>query len=163
VPALQFLLEPPPQTHFGKAASALQLTETPNTLSTFARRIILYALLAAAVLQAVYFQSVFRREGGQRGYVFDEAYKEVYDAAVAQPYRPIYLVDGTSPGYVHAYWYATVEGRNRAEFVHLSEGQPPPMGAPVIGSEANCFNCALIKRSGEYILYRSLSPPPYQP
>jgi hypothetical protein len=163
VPALQFLFEQPPQPHLGEAASPLQPRETPNALSAFARRVILLALLAAAVLQAVYFQSVFRREGGQRGYVFDEAYKEVYDAAVAQPYRPIYLVDGTSPGYVHAYWYATVEGRNRAEFVHLSEGQPPPMGAPVIGSEANCFNCALIKRSGEYILYRSLSPPPYQP
>jgi hypothetical protein len=111
----------------------------------------------------MYYQSVFRREAGQRGYVFDEAYKEVYDAAVALPYRPIYLIDGTSPGYVHAYWYATVEGRNRAEFVHLKEGQLPPMGAPVIGSQANCVNCELIKQSGEYILYRPLSPPPYQP
>jgi hypothetical protein len=163
VPALQFLLERPPQPNFEEPPSPLQLTEAPRVLPTFARRGILFALLAAAALQAIYFQSVFRREGAQRGYVFDAAYKEVYDAAVALPYRPIYLIDGTSPAYVHAYWYATVEGRNRAEFVHLSEGQPPPLGAPVIGSEANCFNCEVIKKSGEYILYRSLSSPPYQP
>jgi hypothetical protein len=161
VPALQFLLEQSPQTH--AEIPRIGFKEAPRTLSTFARRVILFALLAAAALQAMYFQSVFRREGGERGYVFDAAYKEVYDAAVALPYRPIYLIDGTSPGYVHAFWYATVEGRNRAEFVHLGEGQPPPMGAPVIGSEANCFNCEVIKKSGEYILYRSLSPNPYQP
>jgi hypothetical protein len=163
VPAFQFLMEEQRQPHFGDAASPLQSTDTPNVLSTFARRTILIALLAAAALQAIYFQSVFRREGGQRGYVFDAAYKEVYDAAVALPFRPIYLIDGTSPAYVHAFWYATVEGRNRAEFVHLGEGQLPPKGAPVIGAEANCVNCQLIKRSGEYILYRPLSPPPYQP
>jgi hypothetical protein len=163
VPALQFLLEQPPQPHFGEPASQLLPAETANGLSAFARRVILFGLLAAAALQAIYFQSVFRREGAQRGYVFDAAYKEVYDAAVALPFRPIYLIDGTSPGYVHAYWYATVEGRNRAEFVHLSEGQLPPKGAPVIGSEANCVNCELIKKSGEYILYRPLGPPAYQP
>jgi hypothetical protein len=132
-------------------------------MSTFARRPILAALLLTAAMQAIYFQSVFRREGVQRGYAFDAAYKEVFDAALALPDRPIYLVDRTSPAYVHAYWYATVEGRNRAEFIHLEEGIFPPMGALVIGSEAICRNCQVIKRSGEYILYRSYGTLPYQP
>jgi hypothetical protein len=164
IPALQFLLERPtkPQT-VAKRARVQPAKPTPKTMSTFARRPILAALLLTAAMQAIYFQSVFRREGVQRGYAFDAAYKEVFDAALALPDRPIYLVDGTSPAYVHAYWYATVEGRNRAEFIHLEEGIFPPMGALVIGSEAICRNCLVIKRSGEYILYRSYGTLPYQP
>jgi len=163
IPALQFLLERPtkPQTVAGGDVQPVQ--PAPKAMSTFARGAILSALLLAAVMQAMYFQSVFRREGAQRGYVFDAAYKEVFDAAMALPDRPIYLVDGTSPAYVHGYWYATVEGRNRAELIHLEEGIRPPLGTLVIGSEANCSNCQVIKRSGEYILYRSYSPLPYQP
>jgi hypothetical protein len=164
VPALQFLLEQPTRLQtVAERADVQPVQPAPSALSTFARRAILSALLLAAASQAMYFQSVFRREGAQRGYVFDAAYKEVYDAAVALPDRPIYLVDGTSPAYVHAYWYATVEGRNRAELVHLDEGQRPPLGALVIGSEANCGNCQVIKSSGEYLLYRSYGPLPYQP
>ncbi len=161
VPALQFLIARPtkPQT-FAKVAD---VQPAPKVMSTVARGAILSALLLAAVMQAMYFQSVFRREGSQRGYVFDAAYKEVFDAAMALPDRPIYLVDGTSPAYVHAYWYATVEGRNRAELIHMKEGIRPPMGALVIGSEANCGNCQVIKRSGEYMLYRSFGLLPYQP
>ena len=164
IPALQFLLEPAPATEPLSLRQPQEEVQAPASgLPMSARRLILYALLAAAAIQLVYFQSVFRREGPERGYAFDEAYKEVYDTAVAQPYRPIYLIDGTSPGYVHALWYATVEGRNRAEFVHLEEGRTPPMGAPVIGSQANCGNCQVIVRSGEYMLYRSFGPLYYQP
>ena len=157
VPALQFLLDRPTQPHTVAERPDVWPAQVgaPNTLSVFARRAILFAMLLAAALQAMYFQSVFRREGPQRGYVFDEAYKDVYDAAVAMPNRPIYLIDGTSPAYVHAFWYATVEGRNRAEFVHLPEGARPPSGALVIGSGANCGNCEVIKRNGEYLLFRS--------
>lgn len=164
IPALQFLLARPtkPQT-FAESADIQPVQVAPNAMSTFARGAILSGLLLAAVIQALYFQSVYRREGAQRGYVFDAAYKEVFDAAMALPDRPIYLVDGTSPAYVHAYWYATAEGRNRTELIHVEEGMRPPMGALVIGSEANCSNCQVIKRSGEYLLYRSFSPAPYQP
>lgn len=165
VPALQFLLEQPaaePVTVDDNVHAAPSRPHA-NVLAPSARKAILSALLIAAALQAMYFQSIFRGKGEERGYAFDAAYKEVFDAAMALPDRPIYLVDGTSPAYVHAYWYAIVEGRNRAEFIHLAEGTRPPMGTLVIGSEANCGNCQLIKRSGEYILYRSFSPFPYQP
>ena len=112
-------------------------------------------LLCTIALQAIYFQSVYRRDGTDRGWAFDADYKDVYDAAVALPDRPIYLRDGTEPAYEHAFWYAAVEGRNRSEFIHLDEGRRAPLGSLVIGSEATCANCQLIKRSGEYILYRS--------
>jgi hypothetical protein len=108
------------------------------------------------VAQVIYFQRVYRHEGPQRGWVFDAAYKEVYDAAVKLPGRPIYLSDVTQPAYVHALWYAMVEGRKTDEFVHLGEGAHAPLGALVIASEQNCFNCQIIKKSGDYVLYRSL-------
>jgi hypothetical protein len=106
-------------------------------------------------LQAIYFQSVYRREGLERGWVFDSDYKKLYDAAVALPERPIYLSDGTEPAYEHAYWYAAIEGRKASEFVHLDEGSRAPIGSLVIGSEPDCVNCQVIIKSGNYLLYRS--------
>jgi hypothetical protein len=111
--------------------------------------------LAGIAAQAIYFQSVFRREGSKRGWVFDAAYKDVYDAAMALSIRPVYLVDGSQPAYVHALWYATVEGRSRDQFIHLNEGVPAPPGAIVISSEERCLNCMVIKKSGDYMLYRA--------
>ena len=145
IPAFSFLLE---RATGGKQAM--------QALSTRARRLILCILLAAVAAQVIYFQRVYRREGPERGWVFDAAYKEVYDAAVAQPTRPIYLSDVNQPAYVHALWYATVEGRNRNEFIHLEEGRRAPLGAMVISSEQVCVNCQILKKRGDYILYRSL-------
>ena len=144
IPALAFLLEP--------AGDKNQ----DRTLSTPARQIILCIILAGMAAQVIYFQRAYRREGPQRGWVFDAAYKDVYDAAVAQSSRPIYLSDVNQPAYEHALWYATVEGRDRNEFIHLEEGRRAPLGALVIASEQVCWNCQVIRKSGDYILYRSL-------
>jgi hypothetical protein len=163
IPAVQFLLESPRATDTrldGEAPApaptpAPPASPAPLALPSLTRQTILALLLAGIALQAAYFQRIFRREGADRGYVFDSAYKDVYDAAVALPDRPIYLIDGTQPAYEHAFWYAVVEGRNRAEFVHLDEGKRAPTGALVIESQPNCGACVIILKSGEYILYRS--------
>jgi hypothetical protein len=158
IPGLQFLLGGPVIAADGSPASANNQNpgSTPApVLSRSGRRAILAVLLAAIVLQSIYFQSVYRREGPDRGWVFDAAYKDVYDAAVALPDRPIYLRDGTEPAYEHAFWYAAVEGRNVSDFIHLEEGRRAPAGSLVIGSEPSCVNCQVIKKSGDYLLYRS--------
>lgn len=149
VPALDFLLERSRQDDLYRDSVM------SRPLSTTARRLILGVLLAGIAVQVIYFQKVYRRDGPNRGFVFDAAYKDVYDAAVAQPNRPIYLIDGIEPAYEHAFWYATVEGRNHDEFVHLPEGVRAPPGKIVIGSEPNCTWCLVIKKSGDYVLYRS--------
>ena len=79
----------------------------------------------------------------------------VYDEALKQPNKPIYLLDGgNGPVYMDGLWYAAVEGRNRADFIHLDEGKRAPAGTTVISSEETCFNCQLIRKSGLYMVYR---------
>lgn len=157
IPGLAFLLEHPVEDDGGRPNAEMQTpTARPApALSRFARQTILAVLLAAMALQVVHFQSVYRREGPERGWVFDADYKVVYDAATAMPNRPIYLLDGTEPAYEHANWYAAVEGRPTTEFIHLDEGMRAPTGALVIGSQPTCSYCQIIKKSGDYLLYRS--------
>ena len=157
IPGLAFLLEATNRNVDAPLGSEIDTTLPTRSpaLSPLARRRILAVLLAAIALQAIYFQRVYRREGPERGWVFDAAYKDVYDAAVAMPDRPIYLSDGTEPAYEHARWYATIEGRKPSEFIHYGEGRRPPAGSLVIGSQPSCFGCQVIMKSGDYLLYRS--------
>jgi hypothetical protein len=111
--------------------------------------------LALTILEAGRFQRIYRRHGPERGPFFDAPYKEAYDAAVAQPQRPIYLRDGFyGPSYIDGLWYAAIEGRPRSEFIHLDSEAKPPPGAIVLSSELNCERCEMIKRSGIYLVYR---------
>jgi hypothetical protein len=147
VPALEFLLE--------RQVAISSKADTARTLSQFARRSILAVLLLGSALQAIYFQRVFRREGPKRDFYFDVDYKIVYDEAFKQPNKPIYLLDGgNGPVYMDGLWYAAVEGRNRADFIHLDEGTRAPAGTIVISSEETCFNCQIIRKSGLYMVYR---------
>jgi hypothetical protein len=156
IPALMFLLERPSEAESSHAEEAVQAQSTTSiALPSLTRQTILAVLLAGIALQTAYFQRVFRREGPERGYVFDSAYKDVYDTATALPDRPIYLSDGIQPSYEHAYWYALIEGRNHAEFIHLDEGKRAPAGTLVISSEPNCGYCQIIRKSGDYMVYRS--------
>ena len=147
IPALEFLLE--------RLIVVQSEHDATRTLSQFARRLILATLLLLSALQAIYFQRVFRREGPQRDFYFDVDYKTVYDEALKQPNKPIYLLDGANgPVYMDGLWYATVEGRDRADFIHLEEGTRAPAGTVVISSEETCFNCQIINKSGLYMVYR---------
>ena len=147
IPALEFLLERP--------VAIRSKEDAARSLSQVARRSILAVLLLASALQAIYFQKVFRREGPKRDFYFDVDYKIVYDEALKQPNKPIYLLDGgNGPVYMDGLWYAAVEGRNRADFIHLDEGKRAPAGTTVISSEETCFNCQIIRKSGLYMVYR---------
>jgi hypothetical protein len=157
VPALDWLVAPDEQKQEVRG-------ETQASVSGFPRSVrlgILIFLLALTTVEAIRFQIIFRREGPKRGIFFDASYQGVYDAAVAQPSRPIYLIDGYfGPASMHAFWYATVEGRSRSEFVYLGDAAKhpsPPIGGVVISSDTdkNCQKCQIIKRSGVYLLYRA--------
>lgn len=126
----------------------------PSRLTAI-RQSILTALLTLTIVQAGHFFWLFHRYGADRGEYFDAGYKVVYVAAVARPERPIYLVDGYwGPAYVHALWYATLEGRDTNEFIHLPYRTRPPKGALVISSEQSCIERDLLLEEGGYLLYR---------
>ena len=163
VPALEWLLAPADPKHrvgdrtdttnHGEPNRAVLVSHGPPRA---VRLGIVAVLLAATVAQAVDFQITFWRKGRERYFAFDVLYKPLYDAAVAQPQRPIYLENGQwGPAYMDAYWYATVEGRPISEFVRLAEGAKPPSGAIVLSSNSDCQNCNFIQKSGAYELYRA--------
>jgi len=163
IPALQWLLAPDgprqsaygasDESHSGKSDRAAVLS---HGLARSIRLGFVGILLAATVVQAIDFQVTYRREGPKRLYDFDAPYKPLYDAAVAQPQRPIYLENGQwGPAYMDAYWYATVEGRPVSDFVRLPDGTKPPSGAIVLSSNSDCQNCQYIQKSYVYLLYRA--------
>ena len=133
-------------------------SKTVNRAAGFSfRRVALITLMLGTVGQATYFQIIFWRDGYDRPYAWDAPYKEVYDTAVQIPSRPIYLADGYwGPGYIHALWYAALEGRNASEFVHLPYKSEPPSGALVISSDEGCTRCEILMETGQYLLYRKL-------
>ena len=151
VPALEWLLAFEDKDG---PTSSLQ-ARTLSFISPPIRLAVLGVVLALTIFEAARFQGIYRRYGPERGVFFDAPYKAAFDAAVAQPRRPIYLRDGFyGPSYIDGLWYATVEGRPRSDFVHVASGAKPPSGAIVLSSEENCDSCQMIKRSGIYLLYR---------
>src|SRR6266478_7891851 len=163
IPALEWLLAPdkPKQSLCGPSEKAHsggpdRAAAMNHDLSRPIKVSFLGILLAATVAQAIDFQLTFRRKGPERLNEFDVPYKPLYDAAVAQPQRPIYLENGMwGPAYMDAFWYATVEGRPLTEFVRLPDGAKPPSGAIVLSSNSECQNCQAIQKSGCYLLYRA--------
>ena len=163
VPALEWLLAFSQAKQSSRDTSEKAHSGKPDRAATvnhgFSRPIklsFLGILLAATVAQAIDFQLTYRREGPERVNEFDVPYKAAYDAAVAQPQRPIYLENGQwGPAYMDAYWYATVEGRPISEFVRLPAGVRPPSGAIVLSSNSECQNCQPIQKSGCYLIYRA--------
>ncbi|MEP6924659.1 MAG: hypothetical protein ABI954_09360 [Pyrinomonadaceae bacterium] len=124
--------------------------------SRLVRRSTFVSLLILTMLQIVFFQIYFRQIGLSRGPWFDEAYPRVLAAALASPNRPIYLVDGYwGQAYIHAYWYATIEGIDLSNFVHIPYEQRPPADSIVISTEENCTNCEMILKEDKFLLYRS--------
>ena len=163
IPAIEWMLE-----QSGAVPDATDADEAEKPVVSYksapgfdiGRRVLLAVLLIGAAVEAGYFHYQYFERGAIRGYVFDEAYKGVYDAAVAQTERPIYLEDGYwGPDYVHSYWYATIEGRSLEEFVHQPYGRPVPEGSVVISSNQDCTRCEIILRKGDFILYRSSIQP----
>lgn len=116
-----------------------------------AKRWALAALLFLLVLQGAIFQWQFGRAAPARWHYFDTFYAEVFAAATALPERPIYILDAhAAPGYVHAYWYATLGRMDTTQFVRLPKDAAPPPGALVISTETPCADCRMILHRGSF-------------
>ncbi|HST29830.1 MAG TPA: hypothetical protein VLK27_03205 [Chthoniobacterales bacterium] len=151
VPALNWLLGGERK----RARDPVHDAEASPAIPGQARSVILSCVLVLTIFEATRFQRIYRHYGPERGIFFDAPYKQAFDAAVAQPQRPIYLRDGFyGPAYIDGLWYSAVERKPRSDFVHLMAGATPPPGAVVLSDEQTCEKCDMITRSGIYLLYR---------
>ncbi len=118
-----------------------------------ARRALLAALALLLLLQGGMFQWKFYAAPA-RVDAFDSYYPELLNAALAQPERPIYLLDKTPAAYMYAYWYSTLLGVDLHNFQRASQANPPPPGALVISHELPCTNCEMISERGQFRVYK---------
>jgi 4-amino-4-deoxy-L-arabinose transferase-like glycosyltransferase len=91
---------------------------------------------------------------------FDHGYPEqIFAPALAMNQNPIYLADALAiPGYIQAYWQATLRGIPIADFVRLAPNKGAPADALVISTEENCPRCRIISISEFYTLYVANGP-----
>ena len=119
-----------------------------------ARRVVLAAVIFSTLLQGALFQWQFHAAVGRRWHSFDTFYPEVFAAAIAQPQRPIYLMDAHgAPGYIHAYWYGLFHGMKKSDFVRISKDEHPPAGALVISCELPCQECDMLLERASFRAY----------
>ena len=116
------------------------------------KRMVLVLLLVLTIVQGLVFQRQFHT-APERVDAFDSYYPEVLNAALAQPERPVYLLDKTPAAYMYAYWYATLRGLDLNNFQRVKDQQPPG-GAVIISHELPCTNCEMIFERGQFRVYR---------
>ncbi len=130
---------------------------------SFRSRALLSFLMLAVVAQGALFWWKFEAtaNSAKRLRQFDNGYPEqIFDRAVAKSERPIYLADALAiPGYIQAYWYATLKGIPLSNFSRLAPDLSAPEGTLVITTEENCPRCSIISSSEFYTLYIATGPP----
>lgn len=119
-------------------------------VSRWWRGLVALALVAGAV-QAGWFFYVFHRDGRSRRFDFHVGAREVIRDALAQTQRPIYMRPG--PGYVHAYWYAALEGVDRSAFAALPPDAPAPHDSIVLAGTTPPPDSFPISRHGRFGVY----------
>jgi 4-amino-4-deoxy-L-arabinose transferase-like glycosyltransferase len=121
------------------------------------RRTVMAFLVLLAVIQGAAFQWRFHASADsmKRRELFNGDYPaEILARAVASDSRPIYLADVPSiPGYIQAYWYATLYGLPLSDFILLPPDKAPPLDTLVIATENSCPRCQIIATSDFYTLY----------
>lgn len=134
-------------------APAIEFLSSETGARPGARRTLLVALVVLTLVQGGIFQRQFHTASA-RVDAFDSYYPEVLNAALAQPERPIYLLDKTPAAYMYAFWYSTLRGLDLNNFQRSTKSAPPPAGAVVISHESPCTNCEMIFERGQFRVYR---------
>ncbi|HMG74941.1 MAG TPA: hypothetical protein VK582_15680 [Pyrinomonadaceae bacterium] len=119
-------------------------------------RVLLALLVFLTLGQGAFFQWQYhaRANSPWRRHLFDADYpQKIFDNAVRNGARPIYLADAMTTPYIQAYWYATLKGIPLSEFVRLEPDQSPPANALVISTEESCFHPQVLAQTDPYRLY----------
>ncbi|MGH9967676.1 MAG: ArnT family glycosyltransferase [Pyrinomonadaceae bacterium] len=126
------------------------------------RQVALVVLVVLTVLQGAIFQWQYHSSARspRRLHLFDAQYREkIFEPALLRRERPIYLTDSTGvPGYIQAYWYATLKGFDLSQLTKLPSEVSPPVGAVVISTEESCPMCEVVAAVEPYTLYIAHQP-----
>jgi hypothetical protein len=126
-------------------------------------RFALVVAVSLTLIQGALFQWQYRTygESSYRAQLFDADYPaKVLPAALGQPSRPIYLADAEPiPGYIQAFWYATLQGVPLTVFKHLPADTPAPAGSIVITTEDIRPRCVQLTQVEPYTLCRMQGEP----
>ena len=124
-------------------------------------------LAGLTVLEAGWFQWNYQRtaETARRVHLFDAEYSSrIFEPAIASAAHPIHIADALwIPGYIQAYWYATLKGIDLSRFRRLPPDEPPPLGALLISTEENCPGCEVLASVRPYTLAIAKEPPQPRP
>lgn len=119
-------------------------------------RVVFLILLVSTTVEAGWFQWNYHRTArtALRVHLFDADYpRKILEPALASPANPIYIADANwIPGYIQAYWYATLEGIDLSRFRRLAADAPVPLGGLVISTEDNCPGCEILATVKPYTL-----------
>jgi hypothetical protein len=119
-------------------------------------RVLLVLVMFLTLGQGVLFQWQYHSSAASpwRRHLFDADYpQKIFDRAIRNGNRPIYLADAMTTPYIQAYWYATLKGIPLSEFVRLGPDASPPASALVISTEESCFRPEVLAQTDPYRLY----------
>lgn len=119
---------------------------------------LLFLMITLVCAQGLFLQRRYHAVANspQRLHTFDADYPEkILPAALAAAgAQPIYLADNPArPGYIQAYWYATLQGIPLSKFVSLGFDKSAAEGAVVITTESSCPRCRVLAESEPYTTY----------
>jgi 4-amino-4-deoxy-L-arabinose transferase-like glycosyltransferase len=129
------------------------------------KRIALIVTMLLIVTHGLLFQWRYHASASapRRLHTFDADYPaKIWPAALANAgTQPVYLADAASrPGYIQAFWYATLQGIPLSNFISLGFDKSAPEGAVVITTEQRCQRCKVLAESEPYVTYKALGQPP---
>lgn len=154
-PVFLVALTIPLLTYLSTGTWAAKYTEAQGRTPGLASKVAFGVFAFLTLAQGIWWQTYFIREGRLRGGWFDTGFVEVFDAALAQEQRPIYLLDHT---YYHALWRAKVLGIDEKNFVQLPVGTRPPANSMVMSMEEKCTVCEVVGKFDAFIAYRNFKP-----
>lgn len=129
-------------------------------------RLAVVAAISLTVMQGALFQWQHHTFGrsSYRAQLFDADYpNRILPAVLAQPSRPIYLADAEPiPGYIQAFWYATLQGLPLSNFKHLPPEAAAPAGSIVITTENIRPRCVELTQVEPYAVCRMQGEPQQQ-
>ena len=135
------------------------------------KRAILFGSIALILLQGLFFQFKYEASASipRRLNLFDSDYAStILPTAIAKSgEKPIFIADSPPiPGYIQAFWHATIQRIPLEKFTVLPGDAAAPDNSVVITTEDTCPRCDILFKRWPYTVYiakgpsRSLTPLP---